>query len=101
MTGTHLQFLVCFLNSTLSEYLFSKIGTTTGVGTVRWKKFKIEQLLVPRINELQEKVFTTLLNQISPDNKATVEEAINQQVFDLCGLSENEIDFAKNAILSR
>ena len=101
MTGTHLQFLVCFLNSALSEYLFSKIGTTTGVGTVRWKKFKIEQLLVPCINKVQEKVFITLLAQISPDNKAAVEEAINQQVFDLCGLSGQEIDFAKNTILSR
>ena len=29
--------------------MFSTIGTTTGVGTVRWKKFKIEQLYVPRI----------------------------------------------------
>jgi hypothetical protein len=81
--------------------LFSKIGTTTGVGTVRWKKFKIEQLLVPCINKVQEKVFITLLAQISPDNKAAVEEAINQQVFDLCGLSGQEIDFAKNTILSR
>ena len=42
MTGEHLDYLLCFLNSALSEYLFSKIGTTTGVGTVRWKKFKIE-----------------------------------------------------------
>ena len=30
MTGSHLKYLLCFLNSKFSEYYFSKIGTTTG-----------------------------------------------------------------------
>ena len=34
------------MNSKISEWLFSNIGTTTGVGTVRWKKFTIEELIV-------------------------------------------------------
>jgi len=50
MTGKSLIYLLGYLNSKLSEYLFSKIGTTTGVGTVRWKKFTIEQLLVPNLD---------------------------------------------------
>ena len=41
MTGEHLQYLLLFLNSRLSKYFFSKLGTTTGAGTVRWKKFKL------------------------------------------------------------
>src|SRR5690606_39135617 len=46
MTGKSLLYLLGFLNSKVSEYFFSKIGSTTGVGTVRWKKFTIEQLHV-------------------------------------------------------
>ena len=40
MVGKGLAYLLCVLNSPLSEWFFSKIGTTTGVGTVRWKKCK-------------------------------------------------------------
>lgn len=47
MTGDISIFLLCYLNSSLSEYLFSKIATRTGMGTTRWKKYKIEKLLVP------------------------------------------------------
>ena len=101
MTGRQLQFLTCFLNSCLSEYLFSKIGTTTGVGTVRWKKFKIEQLIVPRINEAQEIQFSALLSQITMVSQHEFEEAINRKVFELCGMSEEEIKYVREAILSR
>ena len=48
LSGERLTLLLAFLNCSVSEYMFSTIGTTTGVGTVRWKKFKIEQLYVPR-----------------------------------------------------
>ena len=33
LIGANLSYLLCYLNSSLSEYLFSKLGTTTGVGT--------------------------------------------------------------------
>jgi hypothetical protein len=59
LTGDHVEYLFAILNSKISEWFFSTIGTTTGVGTVRWKKFTIEQLLV-----------------ISPDNK-TIEKMKN------------------------
>ena len=49
MVGKGLAYLLCVLNSPLSEWFFSKIGTTTGVGTVRWKKFTIQELLIPNI----------------------------------------------------
>ena len=46
MKGADIEFLLCALNSSISEWMFSKVGTTTGVGTVRWKKYTVEQLLV-------------------------------------------------------
>lgn len=44
MTGLHLKYLFCFLNSNLSEYFFAKYGTTTGMGTLRWNKYLIVRL---------------------------------------------------------
>ena len=38
MTGEHLKYLLCFLNSTLSEYFFAKYGTTTGMGDSAMEK---------------------------------------------------------------
>ena len=48
MTGPKPKYLLAFLNSQLSMYFFSKIGTTTGIGTVRWKKFKLEEFSIPQ-----------------------------------------------------
>jgi len=42
MTGENLKYLLGILNSKLSEWYFHLIGTTTGMGTNRWKKYKIE-----------------------------------------------------------
>ena len=65
MTGKHLKYLLFILNSSLSEYLFSKIGTTTGVGTIRWKKFKIENLLVPCLTSERENELLKILENTS------------------------------------
>jgi len=64
MTGNSLLYLVGFLNSKLSEYFFSKIGTTTGVGTVRWKKFTIEQLFVPQLQNSEKQKFENIVLEI-------------------------------------
>lgn len=96
MTGESLPFLVCYLNSSLSEYLFSLIGTTTGVGTVRWKKFKIEQLYIPKcvpdhilseIQTLSDQIYDT---PIGPE-KDEMEKHINQLVLSIFDLTPEEI----------
>ena len=88
MTGESLPYLVCYLNSSLSEYLFSKIGTTTGVGTVRWKKFKIEQLYIPVISDKIKSEFSELL--CDPEQN---EDLINARIFKICNLSNEEIEY--------
>ena len=93
MTGTNLPYLVCYLNSSLSEYLFSKIGTTTGVGTVRWKKFKIEQLFVPVIKKSTEVDWLSLLSSLSAGENT--EADINRRIYALCDLSSSEIAFVE------
>ena len=101
MTGSHLKYLLCFLNSKFSEYYFSKIGTTTGVGTVRWKKFKIETLPVPIITPETEAVYEQLLNNLldaSKKNISTidVERAIDIEIYNMLNLEDAEIDFIES-----
>lgn len=94
MTGVNLPYLVCFLNSTLSEYLFSNIGTTTGVGTVRWKKFKIEQLFASVVDKNTKPDWCDLFHHLVVDK--TAENTINRRIYALCGLSAEEIAFIEN-----
>ncbi|MBS7567115.1 hypothetical protein KHS38_22130, partial [Mucilaginibacter sp. Bleaf8] len=94
MTGDQLEYLVCFLNSRLSEYLFSKIGTTTGVGTAQWSKFTIEQLYVPIVTEHQHEEFASLLSKLNEN--AGVENIINQRIYEICNLSVEEVEFIDN-----
>jgi len=98
MTGNNLVYLLGILNSRLSEYIFSKIGTTTGVGTVRWKKFTIEQLYVPtpnieRIKEYED-VVTEIINLIKINqNYEEFEQKINNMIYQDFDLSDDEIKF--------
>jgi len=91
LTGNRLEYLVCFLNSHLSEYLFSKIATTTGVGTAQWSKFTIEQLRIPLVTEEQNTDFTFLLSELKA-NKIT-EDDVNRQIYEMCNLSLEEVAF--------
>ena len=105
LVGPHLKFLVGYLNSSLAEYLFSKIGTTTGMGTVRWKKYKVEQLLVPKPDiaaaqtKIIEKVDAILLARESDPSSDTsaLEREIDQLVYQLYGLTDEEIAIVEGA----
>jgi hypothetical protein len=103
MVGHYLEFLLCFLNSNLSEFLFTKIGTTTGVGTIRWKKYKIETLFVPQISNDKQIIFTNFVNKIlcsdmRHNSTSFVENKINSEIYNICNLSNNEIKFIENSL---
>lgn len=97
MTGNQLEYLVCFLNSYLSEYLFSKIATTTGVGTAQWSKFTIEQLCIPFVTKEQESDFVSLLSKLKA-SKIT-EADINFRIYEICDLTLEEIAFIESKTL--
>ena len=97
LIGDNLDWLVCFLNSPLSEYLFSKIGTTTGVGTVRWKKFKLEHLYVPTDN-IDTDFFKESLTSYLMTKDASCLATINQRIYEICGLSAKEISFIEEQV---
>ena len=101
LSGENLIYLLAFLNCSVSEYLFSIIGTTTGVGTVRWKKYKILELPVPKSipNDLYSQLLEVCGQTIeSSDNNDSNESKINSIIYQVYGLSEDEIGFIENKI---
>ncbi len=100
MTGEHLKYLLCFLNSTLSEYYFAKIGTTTGMGTLRWKKYLIETLPIPKVDSATISEFESIVDSMLSDkeNFDYYVEAINEKIYNIFGLSIEEIQFVENMV---
>jgi adenine-specific DNA-methyltransferase len=98
MTGEKLKFLLAVLNSKVSEWYFNLIGTTTGMGTNRWKKYKIELLPIKTGSLEQENQIEILVNKIlvikkqNPSADTTdLENQIDQLVYELYELTEEEI----------
>ena len=98
MSGAELPYLLCVLNSPLSEWFFSKLGTTTGVGTVRWKKYTIEELLIPEaeesvVKQIEYSVNKYLHNECSASELSSI---ANYLLYKVIGLSEEEISYMEN-----
>ena len=104
LSGEKLTLLLAFLNCSVSEYMFSTIGTTTGVGTVRWKKFKIEQLFVPRdIDEDTAKAIEAQCERIisitaQQGSSPEEEHVLNRLIYRFYDLSDSEIQYIENQV---
>ena len=98
MVGNQLPYLFCVLNSPLSEWFFSKVGTTTGVGTVRWKKYTIQQLLLPNITDEQRILFTNYVELYTKGEKSTSDftKDINAEIYKSVGLTDIEINYVED-----
>jgi tRNA1(Val) A37 N6-methylase TrmN6 len=95
LTGEHIEYLFSILNSKISEWFFSTIGTTTGVGTVRWKKFTIEQLLVIPPDSKTIERMRGLIHTLR-DGKIQLsdfEEETNLLTNKIYGLDKDEVNF--------
>ena len=98
MVGENLPYLLCVLNCPLSEWFFSKVGTTTGVGTVRWKKYTIENLLIPNITREKIKIFESFVSDFLTGKISANEfsQFVNNQIYLIVGLTHDEIDFVEH-----
>ena len=95
MTGEISKFLLCYLNSKLSEFLFSKIATKTGMGTVRWKKYKIEQLMVPHVDDSIKKSIEDLYDSYVSTDDTSCLTKIDQLIYSYFGLTQEEIEIVE------
>ena len=98
MVGSDLPYLLCVLNSPLSEWFFSKVGTTTGVGTVRWKKYTIQELLIPSVNVKLRKLFQQIVEKyvIGHITSEQLSKYSNKILYEVVGLIDEEIEFVEN-----
>ena len=104
MTGEKLKFLLGILNSKVSEWYFNLIGTTTGMGTNRWKKYKIELLPIKVPSEEQETEIEKKVNKILALKKvdstaatSALESEIDHLVYQLYNLTEEEVNIIEAA----
>jgi type II restriction/modification system DNA methylase subunit YeeA len=103
MTGEKLKFLLAILNSKVSEWYFNLIGTTTGMGTNRWKKYKIELLPIKVTSESQEQELVNFVDEILSIKKQNasadttkLENQIDQLVYKFYDLTKDEIEIIEN-----
>jgi type I restriction-modification system DNA methylase subunit len=98
MKGELIEFLFGALNSFTSEWMFSKVGTTTGVGTIRWKKYTIEQLLVAKPTQKQLTDYINKFNRLKSGEICIDEFKLycNELMYKLYGLNEDEINIVEN-----
>ena len=85
--------VISVYNSPLSEWFFSKVGTTTGVGTVRWKKYTIQELLLPKYDK--PKAFSAIVDDFTKGKITDKELAsrANDLFYKLVGLTGEEVRF--------
>ena len=103
MTGENLKYLLAILNSKVSEWYFNQISTTTGMGTNRWKKYKIELLPIKDISAKEQLPFIELVDKVIEGKKkkidtAVLENKIDSLVYKLYNLTADEIKLIENAI---
>ena len=96
MTGDNLKFLLAILNSKLGEWAFNQIGTKTGMGTNRWKKYTLESLSVkiPTCDEL--KLIELLVDHIIHEPNQEKITALDYAIYQLYQLSDEEISFIED-----
>jgi hypothetical protein len=89
MTGENIKYLLSLMNSKLGEWYFNQISTTSGMGTNRWKKYKIEQMRIKKIPKQKQKLFERMVDYInvSKTNNLLVahyfEDVLDYMVYEL------------------
>jgi len=94
----NINYLLAILNSNLMKYIFSKIGVMTAGGAFTLKKATIDELPIKEISFENQKPFINIVNEIltlkqtnPQENTKDVENQIDQLVYQLYELTEEEI----------
>ena len=108
MTGESLHYLNAVLNSSLVLWWMEKTALTTGMGRLQWKKFTVQSLPVPKSGFTEQQPYARIVLQIlaekSTDPSADttkLETEIDRLVYDLYGLSAEEVEAVKASQLAR
>jgi adenine-specific DNA-methyltransferase len=94
-------YLLAVLNSTIGDYYVRGLGVIRNGGYFEYKPMFVEQLPVPSIDEAAQKPFTDLVCKILESKRANretekFEEDLDQMIFKLYGLSDEEIHYLQS-----
>ncbi|MDU1892360.1 MAG: Eco57I restriction-modification methylase domain-containing protein [Dysgonomonas sp.] len=96
MVGDKLKYILAILNSKLGEWVFNQIGTTTGVGTNRWKKYTLEKLSVKIPTESELIHIEEIIDNIIKTNSIDEIKKLDKIIYQLYELSQEEVEFIEN-----
>lgn len=90
-TGARLEYLLCYLNSSICEYIFSKRCTTSGMGTMRWLKYTVERMPIPQLSDVQEKEIVDKYHDYENTSDEKILKELNNLFYQYVGLDEEDI----------
>ena len=104
-SGTSYSIITTITKDTKVEVISSskgwskiKVGTTTGVGTIRWKKYTIEQLIVAKLSTEQLNTHLAAFNDLKVGKMSITDFECfsNKLMYDVYKLTSDEIQYIEN-----
>ena len=92
MTGRYLKYICCILNSSLGHYLISRNAQKTGTGDLLVSVQAIKPIRLPLPKE-EPVVLNELCDRIRASYTPETYDAINQEVYRIYNLTDEEIAF--------
>ncbi|MBU1557421.1 class I SAM-dependent DNA methyltransferase, partial [Patescibacteria group bacterium] len=109
MIGKDIKYILAILNSRLGQWYFEQISTSSGMGTNRWKKYKIETFPIKKNQEKTEDIINatndildiTSVHNYDPKNppekQRIIEIKIDEMVMNLYELTDEEKEIIRNS----
>ncbi len=99
--GVNSKFLLAILNSKIIYFYLNLIAETSGMGTNRWINNYVKKFPIPQISKPAQQPFIALVNKIltakqQAQDTRTLETEIDQMVYKLYDLTDNEIKIIEN-----
>jgi hypothetical protein len=98
-------YLLAILNSSLGDYYIKQLGVSRSGGYVEYKPMFVEKLPIPKISQDKQLQFAKLVETLMERNKhgidtTSVENEINEKVFRLYELTNDEISTVKLQLIN-
>ena len=90
------SYLLAILNSSLADYFIRQQGVTRNGGYFEYKPMFVEKLSVPILSKSNQQPFIDLVTRQLQNPSMEIENRINQLVYQLYDLSNEEINYIEN-----
>ena len=94
-SGTHIKYLVAILNTKMGNYLL-KDAPKTGTGDLLISVQAVEPIRIPFPNEDDEEMICRYMERMLLSEDETSKNVVNYKVYEMYGLSKEEIEFIES-----